>query len=169
MLSQILTLSSPVFKSMLGPSFKEGHTLAAASTIELSLPEDDPRAMAILCHILHLRNHNVSLYPSAKQVLDVAQLADKYDCTEAAMLSAHCWITGLLDHPTTDTKTRCTLLLAAYYFQHSVLLKKIAYQLITRSTMEIQIPDHLSYANLPETMVRLFSKYCHANHLLVRC
>lgn len=90
--SHLLSYSSPVFKSMLDPHFKEGMTLATSSSVEIPLPDDDFRAMTTLCRVLHLRTATVESKPDAEHILAISTLVDKYDCAEAVAPIAQCWI-----------------------------------------------------------------------------
>ena len=91
----VLTLNSPVFKALLSPRFKEGSELAANFTAEIPLPDDEGYAMHALCQVLHLRNKSFSDSMPYDELLKIANLADKYDCTEAVMHAAELWMYGL--------------------------------------------------------------------------
>jgi hypothetical protein len=55
--SEILTITSPVFKAMLCGPFLEGQlVLSNVNPPVLSLPEDDPGAMELLINVLHYQN-----------------------------------------------------------------------------------------------------------------
>jgi hypothetical protein len=47
--SYVLSAVSPVFKTMLGPNFREGTTLAAFGSVELDLEDDDSQMMTLIC------------------------------------------------------------------------------------------------------------------------
>ena len=78
-----------VFKVMLSRRFSEGSKLAAASAVvgttavEIPLPDDDPKAMSLLCLILHFRYDDIPAILALDEVLNVTILADKYACTKA--------------------------------------------------------------------------------------
>lgn len=57
--SKILTLASPVFATMLGPNFLEGHELSNRGTrpYELRLPEDDAETIIYICLLLHFHRN----------------------------------------------------------------------------------------------------------------
>lgn len=129
--SHILSLGSSVFNSMLAPRFKEGTTLATSSAVEVPLPDDDPQATSTLCQILHLRNEKIPRKPDAAHILEVAKLADKYDCTEAIKPTADTWISQYLDTP--NCSTIYTLLVAAYYLQHAQCLQQLSSKLVLNS------------------------------------
>ena len=115
--------------------------------------------MTTLCYILHLRNKEVPADPDAKHVLYVAMLADKYDCMEAMMHTAQCWVSKHLDLTTTQPKDRYTLLIAACYLQDPNLFQKTAHDLIMKSTTKIYIPRDLVKYDLLDTIDKVHSKY----------
>ena len=88
--SVVLSYTSPVFKAMLGPHFKEGKVRRSSDAPkEIALPEDDPIAMKHLCHLLHGQHtdsydHGDNGFP--ERLLALAMLTDKYDCGDAIML-----------------------------------------------------------------------------------
>jgi len=61
--SQIMSLASPVFRTMLGPRFEEGTRLTRSGSVEVLLPDDDAEAMTLICNILHHRQHAVITNP----------------------------------------------------------------------------------------------------------
>lgn len=82
--SVVLSMASPVFKAMFSGKFAE------AKQSEISLKDDNPTAMLVLCRLLHhlsvdledlkpWDNWNVT---ERYTLLDFAVLADKYDCAE---------------------------------------------------------------------------------------
>ncbi|KAK5692546.1 hypothetical protein LTR97_010857 [Elasticomyces elasticus] len=113
--SAALGLGSPVFKAMLSVRFREGHELALNFRIDVPLPDDDGEATNILCNVLHHRNKAVlDNWPQTDMMVKVAILSDKYDCIEAMMPTAKCWLP-----PPTKTgnlTSRRNLMTAAYYF-----------------------------------------------------
>lgn len=82
--SAIVTLASPVFKIMLGPTFQEGRTLRIRSHVEIALPDDDPKLMAILFRSMHITyNKGEGIHPTSSLMVDFAQICDKYDCARS--------------------------------------------------------------------------------------
>ena len=81
--SKILATASSVFRAMftLRINFLEGRTTRSPQCpYELPLPDDDPDTLESLFNILHFSNkHEVK--PEADLVLNVLEVADKYDCT----------------------------------------------------------------------------------------
>ena len=76
-----LKLSSPMFKAIFSPDYKEGSKTYNQSG-PLALPDDDPISFHDLCKILHHQiNDHTSLHLS--QFPDLAVIANKYLCTAA--------------------------------------------------------------------------------------
>ena len=133
--SFMLSIGSPVFKSMLGPHFKEGHMLASSSTIELPLPEDDAEPLKTICQVTHLRNNEVPSSVAIRMLLDIAALVDKYACAEAMRHAGQHWISQLLSE--TDSAFMSQLLIAAYHFKLAELFKQINVNLVMRSETKV--------------------------------
>ncbi|KAF5677030.1 hypothetical protein FHETE_1932 [Fusarium heterosporum] len=53
--SAIMRRASPVFRTMLGPKFREGHDLANSGgvPVEIALPEDDAEVFGWISRVLH--------------------------------------------------------------------------------------------------------------------
>jgi len=78
--SRILSLASPVFRAMFSSRYYEGLALApAVGVVEISLPDDSPRAMAIIFHILHFQNPEVGKEIENEVLYEVALMAEKYE------------------------------------------------------------------------------------------
>ena len=90
----MLTRASPVFKSMLEPRFREGLMLAADSTVEIPLPDEDHASMELLCNIIHLRQDSISELIQPATILALAALCDKYACVHVAKALLELWITN---------------------------------------------------------------------------
>jgi hypothetical protein len=93
--SVILSSASPVFKTMFGPNFAEGHgRRSAEEPKEIPCPDDDDAATIRLCRLIHHQyDHRdvsfcaVDATPEsttqhAEEFLALAILADKYGCTD---------------------------------------------------------------------------------------
>lgn len=85
--STIVKLASPVFRTMLGPSFKEGQTTHDSSN-PLMLPEDDATSMLNLFHILHY-NGDKANKTETDWVQRLVIVCDKYRCTESLKAYVH--------------------------------------------------------------------------------
>lgn len=94
--SKILTLASPVFKTMFNSKFLEGSAIRSVQNpLELPLPDDDPDALAVLFHTLHFSSKRKFLKLGADLQLDVAQLSDKYDCATSIYGESGRWLRSL--------------------------------------------------------------------------
>ncbi|KAF2165590.1 hypothetical protein M409DRAFT_23883 [Zasmidium cellare ATCC 36951] len=88
--SAILTMTSPVFATLLGPHFREGQEPRnPSSPLEIPLPEDDLQTMSDLCLLLHhICVPEFALASDLDRVVAFAVAADKWDCTEALTLQS---------------------------------------------------------------------------------
>ncbi|ORY07154.1 hypothetical protein BCR34DRAFT_603984 [Clohesyomyces aquaticus] len=93
--SNTLSMASPVFDAMFNSGFAEGQNLSSASPRAISLPEDDPFYMTILCNILHFKTSAVPVRLESIQLINFTVLCDKYDCVEAVQTSCRIWIADL--------------------------------------------------------------------------
>lgn len=85
--SRVLSLSSPVLARMLASPFKEGLSCTndASSPRVITLLDDDSEALELYCNVVHFQH--VPVRPSARVLIELARLCDKYDCSEAL----HSW------------------------------------------------------------------------------
>ncbi|KAF5000064.1 hypothetical protein FDECE_11308 [Fusarium decemcellulare] len=93
--SAIMRTMSPVFNRMLGPNFKEGRALAAATDgtpVEVLLPNDDDEAFGWICRVLHCQADTNLWLPQLEKLVQVLELADKYEFVKAMELSIEFWI-----------------------------------------------------------------------------
>ena len=84
--SKVLSLASPVFATMFGPRYLEGHILskqARFSTPSFRLPEEDPEAMTWFCRAIHLQLNADVATMNVGLILKLAALCDKYDTSTA--------------------------------------------------------------------------------------
>ncbi|KAM7203432.1 hypothetical protein V8F20_004026 [Naviculisporaceae sp. PSN 640] len=88
--STVLSLASPVFSVMLNGPMAEGQAFRAPDSprpFPLTLPEDDPAAFLILANVIHYHADRIPYLPSCAELLGLAKLVDKYDCS--AVIAAH--------------------------------------------------------------------------------
>lgn len=92
--SHVLSDASPVFASMMGPHFLEGHKLRAANgqPVEIALPDDDAEAITPIFRALH-RHGGLLKEPSLKEMREITKLVDKYLLKEGALLIGDFWTT----------------------------------------------------------------------------
>ena len=95
--SSVVCLQSPVFKAMLGGNsqFKEARDLATRDAIgpplEISLADDDPKALAVILRVVHLQHEWVPVILSGDRLHQVAILCDKYDMSRALGIYLDRW------------------------------------------------------------------------------
>ncbi|KAK7178318.1 hypothetical protein PSPO01_15627 [Paraphaeosphaeria sporulosa] len=90
--SFVLKNASKYFSNMFGPNFSEGQGLRVNRLKEILMPEDDANALEIICNILHLRNDVVPEALTPIEVLEIAVLADKFDCIVAVKHASTFWL-----------------------------------------------------------------------------
>lgn len=84
--SKVLSLASPVFATMFGPRYLEGHVLSKqtkSSIPSFPLPDDHPEAMTWFCRAVHLQMNADVLGKNVSLMLKIAALCDKYDASTA--------------------------------------------------------------------------------------
>jgi hypothetical protein len=80
---QVIATASSVFRSMLPPDI----LLESQKVITLTLPEDDPSAMKVLCDALHFQSDKAPMKGMTPSLLaSIATAVDKYDCARAIQL-----------------------------------------------------------------------------------
>ncbi len=89
--SSVLSLGSPVFAAMLNSTFIEGTVPTDGSTRNISLLEDEPRAVTTLCNVLHHQSQYVRV-EIFKDFDQLALLCDKYDCARALKPWTTLWL-----------------------------------------------------------------------------
>ncbi|KAK4444467.1 hypothetical protein QBC34DRAFT_474667 [Podospora aff. communis PSN243] len=103
--SKILTIASPVFRTLLAGPFSEATAFAAYKRAlapnsipdrdpaekyyTLTLPADDPEAMTLLLRILH--HHVVVEVPEPEMLEKLAFLCDKYLCVHVLRYAGSVW------------------------------------------------------------------------------
>lgn len=116
--SKVLSLASPVLAAMFSPRrFLEGTSLSSSNPPEIYLPEDDPEAVTMFCHIVHFREyHGKQPDPSFNQLRDMAFFSDKYDAGLAFNPWSELWLHARLGSETPGGYG--TLLALAYAFDN---------------------------------------------------
>ncbi|CAF9939511.1 hypothetical protein IMSHALPRED_001531 [Imshaugia aleurites] len=97
--SKVLSLASPVLAAMFRPNrFSEGTALSSLDPPEVYLPEDDPEAVTMFCHLVHFREYpGMQPGPSFDQLLNMALFCDKYDAGLAFNPWCELWLGSQLD------------------------------------------------------------------------
>lgn len=133
--SAALRLGSKVFKKMFGPEFREGQQLAAGRCVYLRI-DDDLTTMEIICKALHHQYSTLMHYSDPEDLLEIAKVADKYDCSEALTPLAEFW---LKDHKRYRLGPLRNCFACAYLFRRPELFTEFGNQLLLDS-QEV-IPD----------------------------
>ncbi|KFX99975.1 hypothetical protein V490_01553 [Pseudogymnoascus sp. VKM F-3557] len=130
--SFLLQAASKVFKAMFGPHFKEGQRSDLdGSKKEVLLPEDDADVMTVVCAVIHHRNDLTPGQMLPSEVLQIAVVADKYDCRVALKHATHHW----LDHRNVGSlKELMQLMTAAYLLNQAAAFSAITYAIIMEHT-----------------------------------
>ena len=90
--SQQLRSASKIFSAMFGPDWSEGQRLSKELPKEVALPDDDAKAMRIICCTIHFRNDLVPETLTTKEVLQIAIEIDKYDLMVALRYAIVEWL-----------------------------------------------------------------------------
>jgi hypothetical protein len=90
--SKVLGLASPVFAVMFSPKFKEGSNLNSSHPCKVTLPEDHPEAMTLLCNCLHFRVDHIPRDVELSVLKTLAILCDKYDAARAISPWSILWL-----------------------------------------------------------------------------
>lgn len=133
--SKVLSLASPVFTAMFGPSFVEGNSRSFPSPSRITLTDDNPIAMANLFKIIHYQTKLLPREPGQSFVEQIAIVADKYDCIEALRPSSHLWLVTLEAEAVALIEDEASssigkLLYSAYTFDCAIAFKKITRSMI---------------------------------------
>jgi len=95
--SSVVCLQSPVFRAMLGRNsrFKEARDLASRDAIgpplEISLADDNPKALAVILRMLHLQHDSVPVSLGEDRLY---QVAIQYDMRKALGTHLDKWLAG---------------------------------------------------------------------------
>ncbi|RSL69669.1 hypothetical protein CEP54_002197 [Fusarium duplospermum] len=129
--SAIMKNTSPVFAAMLVPHFKEGHTLreGGCAPVEIPLPENDGVAFGWICRVLHCQSDTYSWQPEPKEIVQVLDLAEKYDLLKGILLSVRFWV-GEVGETPVYYYDLWPLLLACHRAQDGDLFKSISHQFL---------------------------------------
>lgn len=155
--SVALTMGSRVFKAMLGPHFLEGCSREfngmEGYSKEIVLPDDDVEGMKIVCNVLHHRNNEIPPYLDGERLLEVAVIADKYDCFEALRFVSAFWFVSWERWASERWTPEDGVfgMTAAYIFNNEVGFRCITNDLIRRhkgSFLSLLTPEILDHVPL---------------------
>ena len=90
--SVIMSNASPVFAAMFSGRFAEGQALSPISPKEVSFGDDEPSALELLLQLVHQRSKDVPKHLEPKNLVELASLADKYDCSCSIYFAAQTYL-----------------------------------------------------------------------------
>ena len=126
--SLCMRTASTVFDAMFGPHFWEGQPSNGASPKEITMPDDDAKAMIFICNIIHHRNDILPDVLQPAELADIAVAADKYDCLRALKFAMN----QRLDWEELVTFSSLgSLLISAYVFDNSNAFQRVTRRLVT--------------------------------------
>ncbi|KAL9604755.1 MAG: hypothetical protein Q9179_001730 [Wetmoreana sp. 5 TL-2023] len=103
--AKILSMSSPVFKTMFRPEFNKDLALSSSQPFKMDLPDDDADAMAWLFHALHL-HPDLDHDPEFAIREQIAYLCNKYQCSRALKPWTRVWLQQWRDASNTSKDRR---------------------------------------------------------------
>jgi hypothetical protein len=117
------------------------------------LPDDDPKAMAILCGVLHHADFEPILSVSA--LLGFAVVTDKYDALRACRLAGKAWLDLICLQPTEFAiDCRVKVLAVAYLFDDHQNFGKISELLLAPADGVDHVRSYVSDAiTLPTSVI----------------
>lgn len=154
--SCILRSSSKVFRILLGPRFAEGQALRSG-TNELTLA-DDPRALLLLCQMLHRQTQPPHIALDSNILLDFALTVDKYDCVQTLHDSIYVYFEGVveLNEDSTIRRIRDALITASFVLDQPKLFRRQTRALVLEETLSIWSPGDRCRQLLPDGLLGEF-------------
>ena len=141
--SKVLGLASPVFATMFGPRFLEGHVLANQARFSIpsfSLPDEDPEAMTWFCRALHLQVDGNETGITLGLRLQIATLCDKYDASTALSGWSQFWLQDLSDpmvrDPTVPSNHAAKVLYMSYAFKNHWAFWLVTRDIVYHSSLQ---------------------------------
>ncbi|KAF5688932.1 hypothetical protein FDENT_4648 [Fusarium denticulatum] len=155
--SQTLTVVSPIFKIMLGGSWKESAPADATSPSnstairEISTGGWNLHALITVLNIIHGRHNKVPQKVNLKFFVDVAVIVDFWQCAEAVSLATNLWRSrqGWHKTPVKYGKECIMFLFLAWVFSWSEVFSSMAYLVLEKG----EGLEHVSTYNLPIAMI----------------
>ena len=152
--SQLLSIASPVFKTLLQPGFREGNVRRSASSpLELKLDDDDPAPMRTLLKLIHLApdisaSNNIAKGEegSNTHIHRLALLADKYGCTKLVYHACSDWMSAL--EPKAETVSELAML------SHIAFLTRNEHKFRLYTSRMLLHEDSAQLADIPSLCLR---------------
>ncbi|KAJ9216509.1 hypothetical protein DTO166G4_1725 [Paecilomyces variotii] len=148
--SKILSMTSTVFDEMM---INATETSDLGALLILRLQGDDPRALTLLCQLLHYRFDAVESQPNLDLLLEFINLANKYKCIPPVQLQASHWLRGKATSPwltREETKKMCR---AAFLLGDGEECRKIM-ESFTGHELEEMLID----SDLPAELIGMYPK-----------
>lgn len=168
--SRHMALASPVFKAMLRhEGFKEGHILSTEGSVKVQLPDDSPRAMRIVCSIIHSQNRRVPRKVSLKRLASIAILVDKYQMVETVESYSDTWIDRLKPELPTeyitaeDEKKIFRWMEIAWVFGRAEEFKAMTC-LVERGGYSDLDNEVVGMCSVPDTVISTYGDYSRSTH-----
>lgn len=120
--------ASTVFDAMFGPHFSEGQPSNGCSPKEIPMPDDDAKAMIVICNVIHHRNDMLPDVLPPMELANVALAADKYNCVFTLKYAMNQWLH--FKEPVTLASLG-SLLIAAYVFDNPDAFRRVTQRLVT--------------------------------------
>lgn len=123
------------------------------TTTELVLPEDHPYALIVICKLVHFCCNDVPESVDVDILIEVATLADKYECTGAVRLIARQWMRTLADKTVDRNAVPFDKLsLAAFLLRDPSYFEEMGTNLLLHTT------SHERPEGLPSAMQKYLSR-----------
>lgn len=132
-LSSLLVLISPYFCTLFGPRFREGADVADGK--EIRLEDDDLEAFTLLCRIIHMKCALSDQPLSLEELLELAIVADKYQCVGALALTFNSIFPT--DSTALSFSATCKLVVASYLFDHPRFFRQFTRELVLEYSTSI--------------------------------
>lgn len=159
-LSAIVTFGSPVLEVLLSPHYNEGNTLQKESQVAIRLPDDNADALSIILASMQMRSPDENFDLTPGDMVDVAQLCDKYDCAQAIWPVTHA-VLDLIGHFATmddycnDPAGAGDALAAAAVLKHLTMAWRLGHSLLGHADRTIKCSSKGS-ALLPILTTNIF-------------
>ncbi|KAE8406277.1 hypothetical protein BDV37DRAFT_292478 [Aspergillus pseudonomiae] len=136
--SSHLTSVSPVFKSALDGTWKEGHALRTAGSVNITVDGWDLEALLILLRICHCKNDQIPRTLSVVLLAKVTLLVDYYQCFNVLRFFADTWISSLeQSFPTQYSREILLWLWISWAWKMPALFEKATEIVISQATDSI--------------------------------
>lgn len=147
--SKQLMLASAYFEKMLTPRWQEGQALGAGGSIELNIPETDPYTLLIILDIIHCRRARVPRVVNFDKLIDLAVLADYFQCHEALEPYPSIWLESLREEvPSVHSNMLVKWIFVSWVFNYDAIFSRVTRIAQRQATydiylLELPIPESI--------------------------